>query len=54
MSAEIIGNILGTKVVAPEKGKKKNLLNMAKENAKIALEQEITIIKNDEKEKCTC
>lgn len=49
LSAEIIGNILGTKVVAPEKGKKKNLLNMAKENAKIALEQEITIIKNDEK-----
>lgn len=49
LSAEIIGNILGTKVVVPEKGKKKNLLNMAKENAKIALEQEITIIKNDEK-----
>ena len=49
LSAEIIGNILGTKVVAPEKGKKKNLLNMAKENAKIVLEQEITIIKNDEK-----
>lgn len=49
LNAEIIGNILGTKVVAPEKGKKKNLLNMAKENAKIALEQEITIIKNDEK-----
>ena len=49
LSAEILGNILGTKVVAPEKGKKKNLLNMAKENAKIALEQEITIIKNDEK-----
>ena len=49
LSAEIIGNILGAKVVAPEKGKKKNLLNMAKENAKIALEQEITIIKNDEK-----
>lgn len=49
LSAEIISNILGTKVVAPEKGKKKNLLNMAKENAKIALEQEITIIKNDEK-----
>lgn len=49
LSAEIIGNILGTKVVVPEKGKKKNLLNMAKENAKIVLEQEITIIKNDEK-----
>ena len=49
LNTEIIGNILGTKVVVPEKGKKKNLLNMAKENAKIALEQEITIIKNDEK-----
>ena len=49
LNTEIISNILGTKVVVPEKGKKKNLLNMAKENAKIALEQEITIIKNDEK-----
>ena len=49
LNAKIISNILGTKVVVPEKGKKKNLLNMAKENAKIALEQEITIIKNDEK-----
>ncbi len=49
LNAEIISNILSTKVVVPEKGKKKNLLNMAKENAKIALEQEITIIKNDEK-----
>ena len=49
LNTEIISNILSTKVVVPEKGKKKNLLNMAKENAKIALEQEITIIKNDEK-----
>ena len=49
LNTVIISNILGTKVVVPEKGKKKNLLNMAKENAKIALEQEITIIKNDEK-----
>ena len=49
LNIEIISNILSTKVVVPEKGKKKNLLNMAKENAKIALEQEITIIKNDEK-----
>ena len=49
LNTVIISNILDTKVVVPEKGKKKNLLNMAKENAKIALEQEITIIKNDEK-----
>ncbi len=49
LNAEIIANILGNKVVVPEKGKKKNLLNMAKENAKIALEQELVMIKNDEK-----
>ena len=49
LNTEIIANILGSKVVVPEKGKKKNLLNMAKENAKIALEQELVMIKNDEK-----
>ncbi len=49
LNVEIIANILGSKVVVPEKGKKKNLLNMAKENAKIALEQELVMIKNDEK-----
>ena len=49
LNTVIISNILGTKVVVPEKGKKKNLLNMAKENAKIALDQELVMIKNDEK-----
>ena len=49
LNAKILGNILKTKVVIPEKGKKKNLLDMAGENAKIALEQELVMIKNDEK-----
>ena len=49
LNATILGNILKTKVVIPEKGKKKNLLDMARENAKVALEQELVMIKNDEK-----
>lgn len=48
LNAEIISNILNTKVYTPLKGKKKNLIEMAKANAKISLEQEVTIIKNDE------
>ena len=49
LNSEIISNILNTKVYVPIKGKKKNLVEMAHVNAKISLEQEITIIKNDEK-----
>ncbi len=44
----ILSNILKTKVYIPQKGNKKNLLKMALENAKISLEQEVTIIRNDE------
>ena len=49
LNSEIIGNILNTKVYVPQKGKKKNLITMAKTNAKISLEQEVSIIRNDEK-----
>ena len=49
LNAEVIGNILETRALIPQKGNKKNLINMAKENAKISLEQEVTIIRNDEK-----
>ena len=49
LNSEIISNILNTKVYVPIKGKKKNLVEMAHVNAKISLEQEMTIIKNDEK-----
>ena len=49
LNFEIISSILNTKVYIPYKGKKKNLLDMAKVNAKISLEQELKIIKNDEK-----
>ena len=48
INSSIIGSILNTKVYIPEKGKKKNLVNMANTNAKVSLEQEITMIKNDE------
>lgn len=49
LNSEIISNILNTKVYVSIKGKKKNLVEMAHVNAKISLEQEMTIIKNDEK-----
>ena len=49
LNSEIISNILNTKVYVPIRGKKKNLVEMAHVNAKISLEQEMTIIKNDEK-----
>ena len=48
LNGEILTNILKTKVYVPQKGNKKNLLKMALENAKISLEQEVTIIRNDE------
>ena len=47
--AEIISNILNTKAYIPQKGNKKNLIEMANTNAKISLEQEVKIIRNDEK-----
>ncbi len=48
LNDDIIGNVLNTKVLIPKKGNKKNLINMAKMNAKISLEQEVNIIRNDE------
>ena len=49
LNTDIIANILKTKVDIPKKGNRKNLVNMANVNAKISLEQEINIIKKDEK-----
>ena len=49
LNTDIIANILKTKVSIPKKGNRKNLVNMANVNAKISLEQEINIIKKDEK-----
>ena len=48
MNSEILSELLNTKVYNPLKGKKKNLLDMAKTNAKISLEQELKIIERDE------
>ena len=48
MNSEILSELLNTKVYNPIKGKKKNLLDMAKTNAKISLEQELKIIERDE------
>ncbi len=45
----IISELLALKVVMPVKGIKKKLADMAYNNAKIALEQELEIIRNDEK-----
>lgn len=45
----ILSEIVKTSFVVPQKGKKKNLLDMANENAKINLENELEIIEKDEK-----
>ena len=45
----IVSELLTLKVVMPVKGIKKKLADMAYNNAKIALEQELEIIRNDEK-----
>ncbi len=44
----IISELLNTKVVKPERGKKKNLCKMASDNAKITLENEIELINRKE------
>lgn len=49
LNGEILSNIIDTNVFAPQKGQKKHLVEMAFENAKISLEQEVTIIRQDEK-----
>ena len=46
---ELIENILDTKLVTPQKGKKKELLKMAYMNSKINLENEMALIEKDEK-----
>ena len=45
----IVSELLALKVIMPVKGIKKKLADMAYNNAKIALEQELEIIRNDEK-----
>ncbi len=49
LNAQVIGDILEVRALVPQKGNKKNLIDMAKENARISLEQEVNIIRNDEK-----
>lgn len=47
--SDIIRDVVGLKIIKPVKGVKKRLVDMAFNNAKIALEQELDIIRNDEK-----
>ena len=44
---DLLSEILSIKVLSPQKGDKKKLLDMAKENAKIRIEDKIKLIKND-------
>lgn len=48
INEQILSEILKTNFVVPQKGKKKNLLDMAGLNAKINLENELEIIEKDE------
>ncbi len=50
LDQELLGEMLNTKVIIPQKGKKKDLLNMANMNAKINLDNQIALyIKETEK-----
>ena len=44
---DLLSEVLDVKVITPQKGDKKKLLDMAKENAKIKIEDKIKLIKND-------
>ncbi len=48
INKDLIENVINTKLYSPQKGKKKDLLNMAFMNAKINLENEIKLIEKDE------
>ncbi len=47
LNKEILSELLNTKVLVPEKGKKKKLLDMAEMNAKITLENELKLIEKE-------
>ena len=47
IDTDLLSEVLGIKVYSPVKGDKKKLLEMAKENAKIKIENKISLIKND-------
>lgn len=44
---DLLSEVLDVKVITPQKGDKKKLLDMAEENAKIKIEDKIKLIKND-------
>ncbi len=48
INTDILSEIIKTSFLVPQKGKKKNLLDMANTNAKINLENELEIIEKDE------
>jgi len=47
INKEVLSKLLNTKVIVPQKGKKKKLLEMALMNAKITLENELKIIEKE-------
>ena len=47
IESEILESILEIKIIKPTRGPKKRLLEMAKENARIKLEEKIDLVKND-------
>ncbi len=49
LNTTVLAEIINTNFVIPQKGKKKNLINMANLNAKINLENEMEIIERDTK-----
>ena len=47
LDSNLLEEILNIKVISPQKGDKKRILDMARENAKIKIQDKISLIKND-------
>ncbi|WP_209122036.1 excinuclease ABC subunit UvrC [Alkalihalobacillus sp. BA299] len=48
VEADLVEQLLSVKVVQPKRGKKKELLNLAKKNAEVALKEKFTLIERNE------
>lgn len=48
IDAEIVHQLLGTNVLIPQRGKKKDLVNLAQKNAKISLKEKFQLIERQE------
>ncbi|GGE76383.1 excinuclease ABC subunit UvrC [Priestia taiwanensis] len=48
VDSELVGQLLGIKVVQPQRGQKKELVDLAEKNAKIAIAEKFALVQKDE------